>query len=181
MAMYFDEENNILRFDVPNSEAAIEAQHCGIKDRTVGQYYMSEQYELCNEFLSSLEGDYYIDLVLSVRNAKAIIDKLTNLNYNKAFKQQLNPQRTAIEALTWAIDGGEYFYKMKAPTINDKKKYLKLDNEDEMILSIKTLIIGDLCSLYIKKIGKNGFIFYLDKNPNFDSLLKQNEILKWME
>ena len=60
-------------------------------------------------------------------------------------------------------------------------QYLKLDNEDELMLSIKTLIIGDLCSLYIKKISKNGFVFYLDKNPTFNDLLKQNEVLKWME
>lgn len=181
MAMFFDEINNILRFDVPNSEAAIEAQHCGIKDRTVGQYYMSDRYEFCNDFLSNLEGEYYIDLVLSVRNAKTIVNKLIDLNYKKAFKQGLIPQQTVIEAMTWVINNGEYFYKMKSPTINDKKKYLKLDNEDEMVLSLKTLIIGDLCSLYIKKIGKNGFVFYLDKNPKFDELLKQNEVLKWME
>lgn len=62
MAMFLDETNNLLRFDIPNSEASIDAQHFGIKDRTVGQYYMSEQYEICNGFLENLEGDIILML-----------------------------------------------------------------------------------------------------------------------
>lgn len=46
---------------------------------------------------------------------------------------------------------GEYFYKMKAPSVNDQQKYLKLDNEDETVVLFKTLILGDLTSIFIKK------------------------------
>ena len=80
----------------------------------------------------------------------------------------------------WAIKEGEYFYKMKAPSVNDQQKYLKLDNEDETVVLFKTLILGDLTSIFIKKLGDNGFVFYLDKCPDFDEKIKNNTVLKWM-
>ena len=180
MAMYLEKEINTLRFDVPNSEANINAQHGGIKDRTVGSYYMSDQASLCSEFLNDFDGEFYIDLALSVRNAKKILKVLKDKNYQNAFKSNLVPQETSIKAFEWMLDNGETFYKMNLPSINEQQKYLKLDNEDAVVTQFKTLIIGDLCSLYIKKIGDNGFIFYVDKSPKFENLLENNEILKWM-
>lgn len=180
MAMFLDETNNLLRFDVPNSEASIDAQHFGIKDRTVGQYYMSEQYEICNGFLENLEGEYYIDVALSLNNAKQIIAKLKDLNYKNAFKNNLVPQERALEVFEWALNNNGGFYKINPPTINDKQKYLKLDNEDTMVVNFKSLVIGDLCSVNFKKIGKNGFVIYVDKIDSFDQIIKDNKVLNWM-
>ena len=180
MAMIFDDENSIIRIDVPNSEANINAQHCGIKDRNVGSYYMSENYAKCIGFLADFSGEYFIDIPLSIRNAKAILQNLKDKNYGCAFKSKLLPQFNAVQALEWAIKEGEYFYKMKAPSVNDQQKYLKLDNEDETVVLIKTLILGDLTSIFIKKLGDNGFVFYLDKCPDFDEKIKNNTVLKWM-
>lgn len=182
MAMVLEEDGKTLRFDVPNSEANINAQHCGIKDRTVGMYYMSEQVDQCLDFLNDLDGEYFIDLAISVRNAKIILKILKEKSYQDAFKSFLNPQETAISALEWMLDNEkDFLYKMKAPFINDKQKYLKLDNEDVVVNQFKILILGDLVSLYIKKIGTNGYVFYIDKSPNFDGLIQNNEILKWMQ
>jgi hypothetical protein len=86
-----------------------------------------------------------------------------------------------IEALEWFLSSGEYFYEIPIPTINENGKYLKLDNNDSVISSIKTLILGDLCSLYFKKIGTDGYIIYLDKNPKFNEVIKNNTILKWIQ
>lgn len=180
MAMIIDNEKTLLRFDVPNSEASIEAQHNGIKERTVGSYYMSDQYELCRTFLSDFNGEYYLDLALSIRNAKIILNILNNKNYANAFKSRLVPQEKQIEALEWVMNNGDYLYKIKPPFVNEQKKYLKLDNLDTAIQSFKALVLGDLCSVFFKKIGDNGFIIYVDKNPNFDKILETNTILNWM-
>lgn len=183
MSMVLDEDKMILRFDVPNSEANINAQHCGIKDRTVGSYYMSENYGLCSSFLADFKGEYFLDIPLCVRNAKIILDLLKEKGYQKAFKNELVPQFSAVKALDWLVSScdGDFFYKIKAPSVNDQQKYLKLDNEDEAVTSFKTLVLGDLVSIYIKKIGLNGFLIYLDKNPKFDELINNNKVLKWME
>ncbi len=180
MAMIFDGGNNVIRIDVPNSEANINAQHCGIKDRGVGSYYMSENYVKCIEFLANFTGEYFIDIPLSVLNAKAILQTLKAKNYECAFKSNLAAQFNAVNAFEWATKDGEYFHKMKAPSVNDRQKYLKLDNEDEMVVLFKTLILGDLTSIFIKKIGDNGFVFYLDKCPDFDQKIENNTVLKWM-
>lgn len=180
MSMTFDLEKNIIRIDVPNSEANIDSQHCGIKDRTVGSYYMSECYEQCLTFLSNFEGEYFIDLSLSIRNARKILTELKEKNYQNAFKSKLVPQFNMLEALEWLIKEDGYFYKMNPPSVNENQKYLKLDNEDSAVSSFKTLILGDLVSIFIQKIGTNGYLFYLDESPNFKKILENNTILKWM-
>ncbi len=181
MSMYIDNENRILRFDVPNSEALIDAQHCGIKDRTVGSYYMSEEYSSCFEFLSQFKGEMFIDIPLCINNATTLLNTLKNKGYKEAFKKNLKPQFDALVTLERYVKTQKtYFYKIKNPTVNDQYKYLKFDNEDTIINLIKTLIIGDCVSLYIKKIGENGFLLYLDQNPQFDNLLQNNTILKRM-
>ncbi len=181
MSMLIDEEKRVLRFDVPNSEANINAQHCGIKDRTVGSYYMSDCYELCAAFLANFEGEYFIDVPLCIRNAKSVLDLLKEKGYQKAFKSELTPQFNALVALEWSLsDPNEYFHKINAPSVNEQQKYLKLDNDDDVITLFKTLVLGDLVSIYIKKVGQNGFLIYLDKNPKFNELMDNNDVLRWM-
>lgn len=181
MAMIFDEKTKVLRFDVPNSEATIEAQHFGILDRTVGAYYMSDNSNFCKCFLNQFDGEYYIDISLVKRNAEKIINKLKEKGYEKAFKRSLIPQSNILKVFELMLENGDYLYKMKTPTINENEKYLKLDNEDSIVNNFRSLLLGDLCSLYIKKIGLNGFLFYVDCNPSFDEIMDNNKILKWME
>lgn len=181
MSMIIDKEQNILRFDVPNSEANLNAQHHGGKPRTVGAYYMSENSKACREFLNDLCGRYYIDVNLCLKNINEILEFLKKNNYIEAYRDKLIPQEKQIEALKWALSSNEYFHEIPAPTINENEKYLKLDNTDDFITSIKTLILGDLCSLFFKKIGSDGFIIYIDKCPRFDEIVVENTILKWMQ
>ena len=65
-----------IEVHVPNSEALIEAQHYGIKDRTVGQYYMSEKSNEVIGFLNNLQGVFYLDFHISRSNIIALIEKL---------------------------------------------------------------------------------------------------------
>ena len=181
MSMIINQELNYLRFDVPNSEANLNAQHYGCKPRTVGAYYMSENSEACREFLSQMQGRYFFDVNLCLKNAQEVISFLKKNNYVDAYRDRLIPQEKQIEALQWFISSGEYFYEISAPIINENAKYLKLDNNDSFVTGIKTLILGDLCSLYFKKIGTDGYILYLDRSPKFDEIIENNTILKWIQ
>ena len=178
--MFIDDEKKCLRFDIPNSEADIKAQHNGIVDRTVGSYYMSDRFYDCKSFLSNFEGEYYIDISLCINNSKKVLSKLVEKQLQNAFKDKLEPQFKQIEVLKWLLETSDPLYKIAAPTVNDKKKYLRLDNEDNCLFAVKTLLLGDLMSLCFKKIGVNGFIIYIDKSPKFESLLSNGTILSWM-
>ena len=141
---------------------------------------MSDNSFKCINFFSAFIGEYYIDIPLCVTNAEAILKILKDKNYQSAFKSNLLPQSNAVEALKWSTKDDGYFYKMQAPSINDQRKYLKLDNSDDVVNLFKTLVLGDLTSIFIKRIGENGYVFYLDKCPNFDEKIENNTILKWM-
>lgn len=178
MSLIVDNVNNLIRIDVPNSEAKCIAQHNGIKDREVGAYYMSENYIECFNFLFELKGEYYIDLPLSIMNARTILLDLKK--YKTSFKFELSPQERHIEALNSLLCNHEnYFYQIKAPSINEQKKYLKLDNENPIVESFRSLIIGDLTSIFIKKFGSSGFLIYLDKSPLFHNKINDNTVLNW--
>ena len=181
MALLFHKEDNCIEFRIPNSEASVNAQHCGIKDRTVGGYYMSDRLGECLNFLSELQGEYYLDLPLCLRNGKKILDALMERHYESSFKQRLVPQKNALTALEWCIESSGAFYKTPNPSINDQGKYLKLAPEDEMVSLVKTLMLGDLTSLYFKKIGTNGYLIYFDAMPEFEDKLNGKDIIGWME
>lgn len=163
MAMTICEEDNTLRFDIPNSEASIEAQHNGIKDRTVGQYYMSDNFGGCSELFSDFDGEFYLDILLSITKAKKIIDLLHTKNFDGAFKDKLVPQINQLQAFEWMLSQSEdCFHRFKAPTVNDQQKYLKLDPEDSIITAFKTLLLGDLCSAIFKCIERK-WIHYVSR------------------
>lgn len=179
MAMKIDKKNNVLIFDVPNSEASINAQHYGIADRTVGSYYMSDNFDECKTFLSDFEGEYCLDLLYSINNVEDVIKTIEEKRYNNFFKGNLEPQKKAIEALKWYVANNGNYYFISNPSVNENQKYLKLDNVDEVFNTFKTLIIGDLCSLNFKKIGKTGYIVYIDKNDNFPQVLDNENTYNW--
>lgn len=179
MAMVIDLEKEILRFDIPNSEANINAQHNGIVNRTVGAYYMSDRFCECKEFLSNFKGSYFIDIALCIFNFEKVCKFLSMCNLTDAYKFKLKPQIAALEALKWSMNSGDFYYLMQPPTVNDNKKYLKLDNEDNFLTTVKTLLLGDLMSLVFRKLGDTAFIVYIDLNPRFDEIIKNNTILKW--
>lgn len=181
MALFFHEEDNSIEFRIPNSEASINAQHRGIKDRTVGGYYMSDRLGECLSFLSELQGEYYLDLPFCLRNARKILNALKEKRYESSFKQNLVPQQNALITLEWCIEQNGAFYKMPSPSINDQGKYLKLAPEDETVNLVKTLMLGDLTGLFFKKIGANGYLLYFDATSDFESKLNGKDVIGWME
>lgn len=180
MSMIIDLNKNELVFVIPNSEAPIKAQHKGIVDRSVGSFYMSDNYEQCLEFLNGFNGDFYFDIHLTLKNANRYLQILVDNDLASAFKNNLNPQFSSISALEWYMKSESLsYYKIDPPTVNSNKKYLKLNNEDYVYSLLKNFLLGDLTKLVIKKIGSNGFMLYVDTIDDFDQKIKNKIVDGW--
>ncbi|MCR4661153.1 MAG: hypothetical protein K5765_04020 [Clostridia bacterium] len=172
--------HNELIIHIPNSEASVDAQHHGIKNTTVGSYYMSEMQPAVISFLNNFEGEYYIDLNLSLKNAKIIFEELLQKNLSTYFKSHLIAQKTAMDVFDWYINEYGPYYLMPRPSVNENNKYLKFDNLDNMVSNFRTLCLGELTDIHIKKVGINGYIIYLEKTPKYSQILEKN-IFNWVE
>ncbi len=180
MSMEINFEKQELVFTIPNSESPLEAQHKGISNRTVGSFYMSDRYQECFLFLNQFKGDFFVDIPLCITQITTLLNQLKQNHLEDSFKSKLMPQFDAIEALKWYVDGEKCkFYKISAPTVNEQKKYLKFDNLDGVYKLLKTLLLGDLTKLIIKKIGANGFIVYIDFIDDLEKKITNRTISKW--
>lgn len=154
-------KNDVLIIQVPNSEASISSQLLGIKDRTVGQYYMSEIEEEVISFLNNLKGNFYIDFLRTKYNIESFIHNLKQSGFEYCLKSKLKPQIAALESINWIHNEDKSLHKINPPTINSNKKYLKFDNTDNFIKIFKDLIIGDLITINVKKVAFDAFLIYL--------------------
>lgn len=180
MSMFIDDEKKELTFLIPNSEAPIEGQHKGIADRTVGSFYMSDRYFDCFKFLNGLRGDFYFDIGLCLTNAKKMLNVLKSKELADSFKYNLRPQFEAVDALEWySKQECCNYYLIAAPTINEQKKYLKFDNNDQVYKLLKAFLLGDLTKLVIKRIGTDGFMVRIDLCDDFDAKISDRTVSKW--
>lgn len=172
--------NDILTIKLPNSEATINAQHNGIKDRTVNGYYLSNNYEEVYEFLNHLEGNFYVDFLRVYNNISSLIFRLDEEKLNGAFKTNLLPQKACLDSLKYLISNGNGLYKISSPTINDQRKYIKFPN-DRAIVDFKDLCLGDLTNIIIKKMGVDSFLIYAEDNKKIDEYIKTKQIVEWFK
>lgn len=182
MSMVIDEAKNELTFVIPNSEAPIEGQHKGIADRTVGSFYMSDRYIDCFAFLNQFKGEFYLDIGLCLANAKRMLTVLKNKGLSSSFKFSLRPQFEAVDALEWySKQESCNYYSITPPTVNEQKKYLKFDNNDQVYKLLKAFLLGDLTKLIIKRIGTNGFLVRIDLCDDFDAKVSDGTVARWQK
>jgi len=170
--------NDQLIIIVPNSEALIEAQHHGIKDRSVGQYYMSEKVDEVKKFLNNLTGYFYLDLLVTKLNTTVLLEKLRSNALQSCYKSNLITQDSALKSLEWVIKI-DHLHKIQPPTINEYAKYLKFDTSDEILRCYLRLCLGDLCKIVIRKLCNYCFILYIEENGSFNQKLQDDEFSKW--
>lgn len=173
-------EKNILRIEIPNSEASINAQHKGIKDRTVGGYYLSNEYDKAYEFLNHLEGNFYIDFLRVYINISPLISKLDEGNLTKAFKNNMLPQKTCLKSIKYLIDHGDSLHKISPPLINENRKYIKLPNDD-LVNDFRDLCLGNLTNILIRKMGIDSFLIYVEDNQKLEEYIKTGAIANWID
>ena len=119
---------------VPNSEAVICAQHEGIKDRTVGSYYMSESYIDVKTFLNNFEGNFYIDLAKTYYDMNKLYEEIEKQEKISVFKSCLVDQYAIIDEIDEILkSNNETIIKIPNLMVNDNAKYLKFDRNDETV------------------------------------------------
>lgn len=159
MALLLKEDR--IEISIPNSEASICAQHEGIKDRTVGSYYMSEVYQDVKSFLNDFEGNYYIDLTKTFYNMNKLYAEIEQKDKINLFKSCLMDQYAIIDELEEIISSNrDTLVKIPNPSVNDNMKYLKFDKSNKYVKMFEDLLLGDLTMITIKKISNNCFVLY---------------------
>lgn len=159
MALLLKEDR--IEITVPNSEASICAQHEGIKDRTVGSYYMSDIYENVKEFLNDFEGFYYIDLTKTYYNMNKLYSEIETKEKINLFKSCLIDQYAIMDEIEDLINSNrETLVKIPNPTVNDNMKYIKFDRTNKYVKMFEDLLLGDLSMITIKKISSDCFVIY---------------------
>lgn len=167
-----------LSIFVPNSEAVIEAQHYGIKNRTVGQYYMSEKTDQVISFLNNMNGDFFVDLLITKHNMEKLLEKLKSNLLQSSFKNNLKTQDSTLKSLDWILKS-DHLHKITPPTVNEHAKYLKFNSSDEVLRCMLRLCLGDLCKIIIRKLSYNCFLIYIEENGSFSQKLDDDEFSKW--
>lgn len=170
---------NQLIINIPNSEASINAQHTGIKNRTVGQYYMSDKYHEVINFLNNLEGNFYIDFSRTYNYMKPMIDELVERELEDCFKCNLKTQISALETFSWLITNEEDLTKIETPIITETRKYLKFTTSNEYFALFRDICLGDLTSICIKKISNNTFLIYAKKQTERTKFRCINGEIQW--
>lgn len=163
MALYFLNEK--IEIIIPNSEASIIAQHIGIKDRTVGSYYMSENYEGVKEFFNDFIGKLYLDLYRTKNNLEEMFNYIVEEKRTNLFKSNIIEQLTIINDIE---SNKKYdYYEIKMPVVNDNQKYIKFNRDENNTKLFEDLLLGDLTKIVIKKLNRDTFIMYGDVIDNY--------------
>ena len=163
MALYFFE--NKIEIMIPNSEASIIAQHIGIKDRTVGSYYMSENYDGVKDFFDDFEGKLYLDLIRTKNNMEKLYNYIIDENKVNLFKSNLIEQLTLVNEIE--TNKKSDYCEISMPVVNDNQKYIKFSRDDNSTKLFQDLLLGDLTKIIIIKLNKNTFIMYGDTIDNY--------------
>ena len=163
MALYF--LNDKIEIVIPNSEASIIAQHIGIKDRTVGSYYMSENYNGVKEFFNDFNGKLYLDLYRTKQNLEDMFNYIVEENKANLFKSNIIEQLTLINDIE--LEKKYDYYEIKMPVVNDNQKYIKFNRDENNTKLFEDLLLGDLTKIVIKKLNYDTFIMYGDVIDNY--------------
>jgi len=167
---------NTLVINVPNSEASINGQLIGIKDREVSGYYTNDdpsKYSEIKLFFEDFSFDFFVDSNKMAAYFKDYYKKV--LKYKSNFKTNLKDfdvnfihYETSDKKIKKLFYGGE------------SNRYIKFDVLDKLTKNFKDLILGEITQIVIEKLSDR-FSIYLKFVDNFDHLLAgkpTNQILE---
>lgn len=169
MALYFFD--NKIEFIIPNSEASVIAQHIGIKDRTVGAYYMSDNYNGVKEFLNNFNGKIYLDLLRTKITSEKIFNYIIEEDKAKLIKSNLVEQLTIINEIE---NMSNSLVEIDMPTVNENQKYLKFNRENNYVKMFQDLLIGDVTKIIVKRMNTDTYLVYGEVVDNFEYLIDIN-------
>ncbi len=153
-------KDNNIEIYIPNSEASIKAQHIGIKDRTVGSYYVSEFDDLVEKYLNKYEGHFYIDLFRTYINMGNLYDYIIKNEKSDLFKDNLMNQLMICGELE-KNNLYKSYYEIPSPKLTETRKYLKFDRNNKMVCYFADMLLGDITKIVFIK-NNNDYIIYGD-------------------
>lgn len=163
---------NNIEIIIPNSEASIKAQHVGIKDRTVGSFYVSEYDDLVQNYLNNYNGEFYIDMFKTYMNMNVLYDCIIKMNLSNLFKDNLMNQLLICSELE---KDNQYvgYYKVDSPILSETRKYLKFNKNNKYMSYFLDMLLGDLTKIVFVK-NNNSFVIYGDVVENYqEKLIRQ--------
>jgi len=143
--------------EIPNSEAAIGSQRVGIKDRTVGQYYLSNQAEEIGELLSGMALQSFIDFGASYLHMRDFITKLSLIGVDRLYKNgfvAIENSLKTIERIGNSLSN-LLMFKIENPRVSLSRKYLKMSSRKEFFRVFSNLVLGDITEIVFEKLNNN--------------------------
>jgi|LakMenE01Jun11ns_1017448.scaffolds.fasta_scaffold9727158_2 hypothetical protein len=177
--------NEFIQFHVPNSETIIECQRIGIKDRSVGQYYIGNNIKAIEDFIRDFDILYFIDFASCYLSLRPFFHKIKNLGVDKLYKYQMSASFDALELIQETIikDHTNSFFMIEKPKLGLTKKYLKIESKMSMFILFKQLILGDLVDLVLEKHYKIVRIHLIPNSlvQSFDTLIDFSHYFKKLD
>jgi hypothetical protein len=145
--------SELIQFHVPNSETIIECQRIGIKDRSVGQFYIGNNIKGVEDFIRDFDILYFIDFASCYLSLRPFFLKIKNLGVDQFYKYQMKASFDALELIQETIskDHTNSLLMIEKPKLGLTKKYLKIESKKSIFSLFKQLILGDLVDLVLEK------------------------------
>lgn len=163
MAMYLHNEKIVV--DIPNSEAVVDCQIKGIKDRDVTGYYTNDDRSL-KKGIETFFGNFDMAFEIDVWHTQLYVN---NIN------EKVMPLKKSFKS-------GLANFNSNANVFNENKlipamffggtdgRYLKFDNNNLICKAFKNILLGDITSLIIEK-NEGKFILYPVLRKDFLKIL----------
>ena len=185
MAAFFDDKiPNQMIILPPNSEAKINCQRFGAKERCVGSFYVSNLADKTMHFLKNFRGKYVIDLPLSFFLCHNLYEKIT-ANCAALYRDGLKKYRETFALINAYIQAGRYDELLFSETnlsLTDSYKYLKIDGSSNAVKWFKNMILGEITEIVIEKLDDDLYTIFLRPHTDVENWLDNVGLLnKWIE
>lgn len=183
MSTTVDRDNNLIIITPPNTEAILESQRFGAVDREVGSFYASHKEAEISEFFGHFSKNYIIDVGLSYYRCKPLFEKLI-ANCSNAYKNNLETLKRNLTLLGNMINNDTRYSMFTEATIflTSSSKYLRIDGEGLLFDVYKSMILGDIIEIVIRKINSFAYVIYLRPREDIENWVNDvNMLLEWIE
>lgn len=164
--------NESIEIIVPNSEAYKGAQIKGIKDSTVGGYYIQDDLKKKQEILNFFD-DFKLDFEIDIESVERYVSNIKKKVYSSKilFKGELKGLDANLQIIK---DKNGSIPKMCYTGKNGR--YLSFMNEDKTVNALRSLILGDITKIIIEKTSSK-YIVKIELIENYqDKLCKRIDV-----
>lgn len=183
MATYINPQNPKKIVVVPaNSEATVEMQRFGCKDRTVCGYYTNSYSQQFLELFNNFTCKCFVDMALSYEFCKDLFSSLIE-KCGMYYKSGLEPLKKTMAFIKMYLDSkieDALFFDCYI-SLTDSKKYLKMASSNSLFERFKQMILGDIIEIVFKKIDDSTVIVYLRPKIGIEWTVNSTVFNDWIQ